>query len=89
MSRGDSIRQKVSIARWASDARTGDQSIPRAAAQTAPPGLPGDVTEPKPRPWALLLARGLGAHALFLLAELGRERLAEVVGFEDLADFDL
>src|SRR3954468_1323669 len=36
----------------------------------------------------LLLARGLGAEPLLLLAQLGRERLAEVLGLEHLTELD-
>ena len=44
------------------------------------------------RPWCgygLALALDLGAQALFLRAQLGRELLAEVLGLEDRADLDL
>src|SRR5690348_2278525 len=37
----------------------------------------------------LLLRVDLRAQALFLLAKLGRELGAEILGFEDLADLDL
>src|SRR5213076_2682739 len=37
----------------------------------------------------LVLLGDLGAEAILLLAQLGRELLAEILGLEDLADFQL
>src|SRR6266487_5406277 len=77
MSLGASILQTASIARWVSVAVTAtDHTI-------FPPRLQ-DRGAPRLPP------RGpLRAQALFLLPELGRERLAEVLRLEHLANLDL
>src|SRR5438094_5179133 len=75
MSRGASIRQTASIARWMSEAvMATDQTI---------------FPTPLQAESGLLLRGRLRPQALFLLPEFGRERGTEVFRLEHLANFDL
>src|SRR4051794_10242348 len=86
ISLADSMRQTASMTRWVSVVTR--ERVTNAVARAAPGAGAVRSARARRRPSLLLLARGLGAEALLLLAQLGRECLAEVLGLEDLTELD-
>src|SRR5438105_12788518 len=68
---------------------TGPRVTSSAQRRTQSEGCTGSTCVCGTRSALRLQRRGLGAQALFLLAQLGRELGAEVLGLEHLADLDL